>query len=77
MAKIITYGQAHCHGLSSSFAASLLPFSHALGIDVRYRFGDHFAGDQGTHGTAQHSDCRVGQQLAGECLQLHFKCFKF
>lgn len=35
----MTYGQGHCHGLSSTMAAMLQPFAAVLGIDVAYRSG--------------------------------------
>eukprot|EP00927_Polykrikos_kofoidii_P083638 TRINITY_DN8614_c5_g1_i1.p1 TRINITY_DN8614_c5_g1~~TRINITY_DN8614_c5_g1_i1.p1 ORF type:complete len:433 (-),score=48.80 TRINITY_DN8614_c5_g1_i1:56-1243(-) len=37
--KLISYGQGHCHGLSSAMAACMFPFSRALGLDVQYRGG--------------------------------------
>lgn len=37
--RLVTYGQGHCHGLSSTMAGALHTFSHVLGIDVRYRRG--------------------------------------
>ena len=37
--RLATYGQWHCHGMASVFAAFLLPFSRAIGLDVRYRDG--------------------------------------
>jgi hypothetical protein len=33
--RLSTYGQWHCHGMASVMASLLLPFSAALGIDVR------------------------------------------
>ena len=35
-ARLITYGQGHCHGLSSCMAAVLHSFGSILGIDVMY-----------------------------------------
>lgn len=32
--KLVTFGQGHCHGLSSVMAAALYPFSRILGIDI-------------------------------------------
>ena len=36
VARLITYGQGHCHGLTSCMAAVLHAFSPVLGIDVAY-----------------------------------------
>lgn len=36
VARLITFGQGHCHGLTSCMAAVLHVFSSVLGIDVAY-----------------------------------------
>ena len=35
--KLAVNGQGHCHGVSSTMAAFLLPFTTVLGIDLKYR----------------------------------------
>ena len=35
--KLAVIGQGHCHGVSSTMAAFLLPLSPLLGIDLKYR----------------------------------------
>ena len=37
--RLATYGQWHCHGMASVFAALLLPFCAVVGMEVRYRDG--------------------------------------
>eukprot|EP00658_Telonema_sp_P-2_P000368 TRINITY_DN10131_c0_g1_i3.p1 TRINITY_DN10131_c0_g1~~TRINITY_DN10131_c0_g1_i3.p1 ORF type:complete len:805 (-),score=84.52 TRINITY_DN10131_c0_g1_i3:9-2423(-) len=37
--RLATYGQWHCHGMASVFAAMLLPFCAVVGFEVRYRDG--------------------------------------
>ena len=39
VAQLITYGQGHCHGMTSTTVACLLPFARVLGIEVKYRAG--------------------------------------
>ena len=39
------FGQGNCHGVSSTMAAYLYPFSKVLGIDLKYRGGDAFGPD--------------------------------
>jgi hypothetical protein len=39
IAKLITYGQGHCHGMTSTTVACMLPFSCVLGLVVKYRAG--------------------------------------
>jgi len=43
VSRLITYGQGHCHGLTSTLSAVLLPFAPLIGIDLHYRKGDHFS----------------------------------
>ena len=42
VARLITYGQGHCHGLTSTAVAVVLPFASALGLEVKYRNGFMF-----------------------------------
>ncbi|KAJ9460543.1 Kinesin-like calmodulin-binding protein [Diplonema papillatum] len=42
LGKLACHGQVQCHGGSSLMAFFLLPFSRALGIDVKYRGGFTF-----------------------------------
>lgn len=37
------FGQGNCHGVSSTMAAYLYPFSKMLGIDLKYRGGYSFS----------------------------------
>ncbi len=37
--RLISFGQGHCHGMSSTTAATLLPFCRVLGVQLRYRAG--------------------------------------
>ncbi len=48
--RLITYGQGHCHGLSSTTAAVLLPFAKVLGLFVKYRAGSVMRRDGGRCG---------------------------
>jgi hypothetical protein len=50
--RLITYGQGHCHGLSSTTAAVLLPFAKVLGLFVKYRAGSVMRRDGGRCGAA-------------------------
>ena len=39
------FGQGSCHGCSSTMAAFLYPFTTILGIDLKYRGGYSFSGE--------------------------------
>lgn len=43
--KLGVYGQAQCHGLSSTLSAYLYPFHEILGVDLLYRGGYSFLND--------------------------------
>lgn len=43
--KMGVYGQAQCHGLSSTISAYLYPFHEILGVDLLYRGGSSFLND--------------------------------
>uniref|UniRef100_A0A0G4G145 Kinesin motor domain-containing protein n=1 Tax=Chromera velia CCMP2878 TaxID=1169474 RepID=A0A0G4G145_9ALVE len=47
-ALFASYGQGHCHTVSSVTCSFLLPWSRLLGIDVKYRGGWTFYGDGGS-----------------------------